>query len=160
MFGFVIGAASLAGLIYVLTHGRPGWRGLGGPGRWMVERLIAELDANAEQARTIRDAAEELVKRARAHREQLARSRAELAAAVRGPALDEVRLGELFAQHDELLSAMRRDVTELLGRVHLVLDDRQRRILGDRIEKGFGWRRRRWHTGGPYRSRACCGEGV
>lgn len=180
MIGFIIGTLCLIGLIKVLRRGRGGcgrgwgggWggrgRGWGGPpwarggrrgrGGWggdgaFLYGLFDALEATPEQEKVIREAAEELRGGADGLRGELRASRSDVAAAVRSPSLDETRLGEVFARHDAALEKMRRAAIGAVGKVHAVLDDRQRERLAEILEHG-PWsrgRRERRHDG-PYRS--------
>jgi Spy/CpxP family protein refolding chaperone len=162
MFGFLIGTASLIGLIYVLRGGRFGrfggcgghrgerrWGG-GRHGGWRggsVSGFVADsVDANEEQERAIHGAVREFREHLHKMKGTLRESRTEVARAIEADALDEVRLGELFAKHDDAIGELRKELVGALGRVHAVLDDRQRRRLGELIEQGpqFFGRRSRW----------------
>jgi hypothetical protein len=139
VFGFFIGTASLIGLVWVLGHGRDWGHGWHSARPRLLYRLFERLDSSPGQEKVIRAAIEEfgesLRERARAVRE----SAEEIARVVRGERLDESALTEVFARHDQLLAELRRDLVSLLGRVHEVLDERQRRRLAHWIETGPGW---------------------
>jgi uncharacterized membrane protein len=122
-----------------------GWGGGGGWSRWgggfggpgMILRGILEhLDATQDQEKVIVAAFHEVRDEARKHREELHKSRADIAKAMRSPGFDEVLLGELFARHDQTLEAMRRTVTGALAKVHNALDEKQRVRLAELIEEG------------------------
>ena len=162
MFGFLIGTASLIGLIYVIRHTdsggrlRRGWYRLGPS--WALNKLFARLDTSPGQEKVIRNAVEDLFDRLRTHHDELHRSKRDLAEVIRSEGLDEVRLGELFARHDEVIGAARNDFVGALAQVHDALDERQRRRLARMVEGGSFWPHRRgWH--GPYRDAACGEEG-
>lgn len=167
MLGFVIGTACLIGLLATLRRGgaygacggrfghhggswghhhggrwgRGGWGGWGGyrgGRRQMLSFLLERLDTTAAQEKVITAALDELREAAESHRGELRRTRADVAAAARSPSYDETRLGELFARHDEALTSMRKEFVGALGKIHAVLDDRQRERLADMIEgEGF-----------------------
>jgi uncharacterized membrane protein len=112
-----------------------GERGFGGPG-FILHAILEQIDATPEQEKVIRKAMDEVRDEAWKQREELKKSRADIAKAMRSPSFDEVLLGELFARHDTVLEAMRRTVTGALAKVHVVLDDKQRERVADLIEQG------------------------
>jgi hypothetical protein len=168
MFGFVIGAICLIGLIKVLRRGRHGgcgggWRGRGGSchrgggwrghrdgddrdgdhrgdwgGRseWFLRGLFERLDATPAQEKVIKSAVDEVREAGRAAKDELKKSRGDVAKAVRGPAIDEVFFGELFARHDSAIENVRKSVVGAIAKVHDALDDKQRERLADLIEEG------------------------
>jgi hypothetical protein len=111
--------------------------GFGGPGSFL-RGILERLDATPAQERVIASAVEEVQSEAAKSREELRRSRADIASAMRGPSFDEVLFGELFARHDEVIEAMRKSVVGAVGRVHEALDEGQRERLADLIESGRG----------------------
>jgi uncharacterized membrane protein len=127
---------------------RGGWGGWGGGPGFFLRAIIEQIDATPEQEKVIASAFREVRDEAGKHREEMRRSRADIAKAMRSPGFDEVLLGELFARHDTAMEAMRRTVTGALARVHVVLDEKQRDHLADLIENGPGFFRR-----GPSRRR-------
>ncbi|MFO0759275.1 MAG: periplasmic heavy metal sensor [Byssovorax sp.] len=114
--------------------GGPGFA-WGGPG-FFVRSLLERIEATKEQEKVIVKAMDEVRDEMKKHREELGKSRADIAKAMRSPSFDEVLLGELFARHDSVIEAMRRTVTGALAKVHAVLDDRQRAEVADLIESG------------------------
>ncbi|MCA9646873.1 MAG: periplasmic heavy metal sensor [Polyangiaceae bacterium] len=177
MFGFLFGAACLAGLFAVIRrerwhrmafaygggerwggphacggHHHPGHHrgGFGGRFRDMAMRRVFErLETSPGQERELQAAIGEVMDGGRKLRGQLADSRKEISAALRAEELDVERLGQLFAQHDDLLSEFRKTGVGALSRTHAALDERQRAQLADWIERGelpFGrWQREeRW----------------
>lgn len=131
--------------------GGPPWArgGFGGPGMWL-RGLFERLGTSPEQEKVIHDALDELRQSGRKLKDELGGSRADVAKAVRSPSFDETTMGNVFARHDEVMDGMRKAVMGAIGKVHAVLDDRQRERLADLIENGpFG--RGRW-GGGPYRA--------
>ena len=127
---------------------RYGWGGWGGGPGFFLRAIIEQLDATPEQEKVIATAFREVRDEASKNREEMRRSRADIAKAMRSPGFDEVLLGELFARHDTAMEAMRRTVTGALAKVHVVLDEKQRNHLADLIENGPGFFRR-----GPSRRR-------
>ena len=161
MFGFMFGTACLIGLIFMLKRGRRWGRGGCGRGDWhndaagrgrrgfgALNLLFRRLDTSPGQEKTIHSAVDELEDRGRQARQELARSREQLADAMRSDYFDPEKLGEIFARHDTELEELRKVAVSSLSRVHEALDERQRRELADMIGEGF-WSRR---PGGPYRS--------
>ena len=107
--------------------------------------LSERLEATPAQERAIRTAVEEFRADLSALRGELPKTRADLAAALRRPAFDEVLLGDLFARHDGELEKARKALVGLVARLHDALDDRQRDRLAAMVERGafvprgFGW---------------------
>ena len=134
-----------------LSHGWGPWHGFGpGPrserGRW-VYHLLARLDLSPAQEKVVRAELETLKQKARTVRDEGAKSRSDMARAVRGDDFEEDALATMFIRHDDQLHTLRQDLGGALGRIHTVLDPAQRERLADMIEKGPGalpW-------GGPYR---------
>ncbi|AKT39414.1 Spy/CpxP family protein refolding chaperone [Chondromyces crocatus] len=122
-------------------EGGPPWSRGGGGGfqgrrRRMLGFLFERLDTTAGQEKVITAALDDLRSTAEAHRGELRRTRADVAAATRSPSFDETRLGELFARHDDALTTMRKELVGALAKIHAVLDDRQRERLADLLESG------------------------
>ena len=122
-------------------RGRGGWGGgfgFRGGRRHMLAFLFERLDTTASQEKVIAAALDELREAMSGHHGELRRTRADVAAATRSPSFDETRLGELFARHDDVMTEMRKSFVGALGKIHAVLDDRQRERLADLIEgEGF-----------------------
>jgi len=74
-------------------------------------------------------------------------ARGDLAAAIRGPVLDDAALGAVLGRIDSATGEARTAVLDALRNIHGVLDDKQREHLADMLDKG-SWRR---GGGGPYR---------
>jgi Spy/CpxP family protein refolding chaperone len=158
MFGFMIGAASLIGLIWVLRGG--GCRGYGGHfghrgrgwgyGRFgWFDRLFDRLGITSSQERDVRAAVDEFFTAARDFKRDVVDTRADVARSVKADAFDETLMGEVFSRHDDAMDKLRKSFVGALARIHSVLDDRQRERLADLIASGMGhgWGR----GGGPYR---------
>ncbi len=173
MAGWLIGIASLAGLIAVLRRGRRGYgcgRSCGGScggsgggegrcgrgggahgGRWGGPRralrfLFERLETSPGQEKELLGARPALMAQRGALRDEAARSREEIARALRSEGIDETVLGALFARDDEALRAAQRAFAGALGRVHAALDPEQRVALAELLERGP-----RFAFGGPYR---------
>ena len=114
--------------------------------RWMVRALLSRLDATPAQERAIVGELDRLRDRVRGAKAQLVDTRGDLAAAVRGPALDDAALGAVLGRVDAATGEARGAVIEALRNVHALLDDQQRAQLADILDRGGGgwWR-------GPYR---------
>jgi hypothetical protein len=161
MFGFMIGIASLFGLIWVLRGGGGGcgrgfsgrgWgrrRGWGrGFGRWgMLDGLFERLDVSSAQEKDIRAAIGELFDAGRDFRREVFDSRSDVARAFKADAFDATLMGEVFARHDDSLDKLRKAAVGSLAKIHAVLDDKQRERLASFFESGA---RGSW-GGGPYR---------
>jgi hypothetical protein len=129
-------------------HGGWGHHGRhGGRGRWMLHAALARIDASPAQERVIIGEIEKLQERMYGARSSLKDAKPDLAAAVRGPILDDAALGAVLGRVDASTGEARSAVLEALRNIHAVLDDRQRATVGDLIDRNGGgfWRR------GPYR---------
>jgi hypothetical protein len=133
-------------------HGH-GWHGPWAPPwhrhghrRWMLHAALARLDATPAQERVIVGEIDRLIERVRAAKGGLADGRGDLAAAIRGPALDDAALGGALGRADAATAEIRRAAIDALRGIHTVLDDKQRAELADLLDRGGGW----WR-GGPYR---------
>jgi Spy/CpxP family protein refolding chaperone len=124
-------------------HGRRhGWGradfGSRGPGRWAA-MMADRLDASREQEQVMSDALRGLLGELRTLGDEAVGTRGDLGAAFGAERLDEQRLGELFARHDELLGSARKAVVGALAKIHDVLDPKQREQLSRWIgRRGFG----------------------
>lgn len=126
-------------------HGRWGGRGWSrrGPARW-VGKLADLVDATPEQEEVIHEAVSKLLTELRGLRDEAGSSRRDLGGAFGEERLDEERLGELFARHDQLLEGARKAVVGALAKIHEVLEPAQRERLAR-------WLGRRGPDFGPYR---------
>ncbi len=146
MLGFVVGTVCLIGLVAVLRSNRHGpWGRWGGHGRGfgrgfgpraMLRRLFERLDTSTAQEKVLTAAAAEILASVDPLRDEARATRRDIAAALRGPSMDEVALGELFSRHDEVLRETRKRAVGALARVHDALDDKQRAILAEVLERG------------------------
>jgi hypothetical protein len=119
-------------------HGRGdrGGRWGRGGGDWVMRAVFERLDATPAQEKVIKSAVEEVREAGRAAKDELKKSRVEVAKAVRGPAIDEVFFGELFSRHDTAIESVRRAAVGAVHRIHDALDEKQRERLADMIEDG------------------------
>jgi len=137
-------------------YGREGWgdrEGYGGGG-WgpgvFLRGLFERLDTTPGQEKVIREALDELRASGSKLKDEVRSSRSDVARAVKSPSFDETVMGELFARHDDAIEGMRKSVVGAIGKVHAVLDDRQRERLAEMIESGpfsRGRGRGRWGGG-------------
>jgi hypothetical protein len=122
-----------------------GWGGGGwGGGDWggpsmMLRALFQRLETTPGQEKVIVSAFEELREAGRTARGEARASRADIAKAVRSPAVDEVLFGEMFARHDTTLETLRKASIGAIAKVHDALDEKQRARLADIIESGPGF---------------------
>jgi Spy/CpxP family protein refolding chaperone len=159
LFGFVIGTLCLIGLVRVLfgrrhygfrhyghaygPPGYPGWGGWGyGPPGWarrrgFFYRILERLDATPAQERAIMDALGELKDAAREIRGSVRETRSDVARTVSGPVFDESALDSVEKRFEDAAQRMKRAAGATLGKIHAVLDERQRKVLGEMIESGW-----------------------
>src|SRR5947209_5240449 len=127
--------------------GERGWgrRGHGGRhGGWgrsiFLRPIFERLDTSPGQEKAIRAALDELRETARGLREEARGARADVARVIRGETLDEMALGELSTKANAAATTMRDAVESALTKIHAALDDEQRGMLADWIERGARWR--------------------
>ena len=144
-------------------HRFRGGRGGGRRGRWILHAALSRIDATPAQERVIVGEIDKLRDRMRDARHGLHDANIDLAAALRGPILDDAALGAVLGRVDGATADARGAALDALRNIHAILDEKQRAELADIIEKrDFGWRgrgRRRgrgpggagWHRMGPYR---------
>jgi uncharacterized membrane protein len=132
-------------------HDHYGW---GGPpwarhhnyGRRGLYMALSHIDASPAQERAIIAEVDKLRERLWGAKHGLKDARGDLAAAVRGPVLDDAALGAVLGRVDASTAEARTAIIEALRNIHAVLDDKQRAQLADVLDQGW-WRR----GGGPYR---------
>ncbi|HMG21963.1 MAG TPA: hypothetical protein VK607_11615 [Kofleriaceae bacterium] len=115
--------------------------------RRMLHALFWRIDASPAQERAIIAEAEKLKDRLRGAKAGVHEARGDLAAALRGPVLDDAALGAVLGRVDTATGQAREAMVDALRGVHGVLDDRQRGQLADLLDRGGGW----WRGFGPYR---------
>ena len=125
------------------------WHGRHVRERMMLHWLFSRIDASPAQERAIIAEIEKLQDGLRAAKAGVHEARGDLAAALRGPVLDDAALGAALGRVDSATGAARSAVLDALRGVHGVLDDRQRGQLADLLDRrgGGGW----WRGFGPYR---------
>lgn len=130
------------------SHGSRGWHGRHARGRMMLHALLSRIDASPAQERAIIAEVEKLQDKVRAAKAGLHDTRGDLAAALRGPVLDDAALGAVLGRVDGATGEVRSAVIEALRGIHGVLDDKQRAQVADLVDRGGGsW----WRRSGPYR---------
>jgi uncharacterized membrane protein len=130
------------------SHGY-GWYGPYGDGlhghgarrRWMMRALFRRIDATPAQERAIVAELDKLEDRVHAAKAGVHDARGDLAAALRGPVLDDAALGAVLGRVDAVIGEVRSAVIDALRGVHGLLDDRQRGQIADLLERRGGWRR-------------------
>lgn len=115
-------------------------------GRMMLHALFHRIDATPAQERAIVHEVEKLQDRLRGIKSGVHDARGDLAAALRGPVLDDAALGAALGRVDAATGEARAAVLDALRGVHGVLDDRQRSQVADLLDRGSWWR-----GFGPYR---------
>jgi hypothetical protein len=115
--------------------------------RWMLHGLFVRIDASPAQERAIVAEIDKLQDRLRGIKAGVRDARGDLAAALRGPVLDDAALGAALGRVDTATGEARSAVVDALRAVHGVLDDRQRGQVADLVDQGGGW----WRGFGPYR---------
>lgn len=176
MFGFLLGAAAVATLVYVKRRhrgfsrchggghgGDHGWgRGWGrhgggwgerhgGSGPFWLRGVFARLDTTPGQEKVIREVVDELREHGGDLRGEFQRGRGDLADALRADTVDATALGDAFARHDDALERARKTAVGALAKLHDALDERQRKILANWLEsRGRGGPYRDHHDGGRH----------
>lgn len=135
-------------------HRHHGWHGHHGGGMWGHRRAalhmaLAHIDATPAQERAIVAEMTKLHDRLHGARASLKESRSDLASAIRGPSLDDAALGGVLGRVDGATGEARTAFLDALRNIHALLDNKQREMLADLLERGGGWSRR--GGGGPYR---------
>ncbi len=145
MFGFIVGAACLFGLVRVLRHARHGHFGHHGPfgrfrggfgPRMMLRGLFERLDTTPGQEKVIAAAIADLRSHAKDAKMGLAGARHDVAEALRQESFDETLLGGALSRMDNVVDDLRKSALDAFAKVHATLDERQRRVLADLVETG------------------------
>jgi hypothetical protein len=117
-------------------HGRRGgWGGWRGQ-NFMLRSLFERLDTTPGQEKVIASALEDLRNVGRGVKDDLGGARSELATAMRGESFDEVALGGATARMETAVDTVRKAGIDAFAKVHSALDERQRQILADLLERG------------------------
>jgi len=112
----------------------------------MLHAALSRIDATPAQERFIVAEIDKVRERAQHAKGNLRDARGDLAAAMRGPVLDDAALGGVLGRVDAATGEARAAVLDGLRAIHGVLDDKQRASVADLLDRGGGW----WRTG-PYR---------
>jgi hypothetical protein len=115
---------------------------------WWLGFVSRELDTTPAQERVIQREVHTVLEKAHEARSGLRDGRADLARAVSGPAFDDGAAAAAFAPAEHAVGDVRGAAIDALRRIHEVLDDEQRKRLGELVEGG---RFRGGPFGGPYR---------
>ncbi len=122
---------------------RRGWRG--GFRGFGMNAVFERIDATPAQEKAIRAAFDELRTKARAVKDDARGMRGDLASALRGESLDAETLGTVASRASGAVDALRDAAIGAVLKVHEVLDEKQRAIVADALDSGFGpfgrWRR-------------------
>lgn len=131
------------------------WSGYGGHhrgsrhGRWMMHAALARIDATPAQERAIIAEVDNARERVSAAKSTLKDARGDLAAAIRNSQLDDAALGAVLGRVDGATGEARGALLDALRNIHALLDDRQRGLVADMLDRGNGgW----FRGGGPYRT--------
>jgi len=111
-----------------------------------MHAALARIDATPAQERFIVAELDKVRERVGGAKGNLRDARGDLAAAMRGPVLDDAALGAVLGRVDSATGEARAAVVDGLRAIHGVLDDKQRAQVADLLDRGGGW----WRTG-PYR---------
>ena len=134
-------------------HHHHGWHGGGswggGWGRRGLYMALSRLDATPAQERAIVAEVDRLRERLHGAKAGVRDARPDLAAALRGPVLDDAALGAVLGRVDAATTEARSAVTDALRNIHGLLDQRQREQVADLLDSGL-WRGGS-AGGGPYR---------
>ncbi|MEO8842974.1 MAG: periplasmic heavy metal sensor [Kofleriaceae bacterium] len=125
------------------------WHHHGGRHHRGLYMVFNRLDCSPAQERAIISEVDQLKHKLRDTKWGMRDARGDLAAALRGPTLDDAALGAVLGRVDAATGAARAAVLEAMRNVHAVLDDRQREQLAELLDGGDGgWFKR---GGSPYR---------
>jgi uncharacterized membrane protein len=127
--------------------GHHGFHGRRDRGRRMLYMALSRIDASPAQERAIIGEVDKLRERVHGAKTSVKDARSDLAAALRGPVLDDAALGAVLGRVDAATGEARSAVIDALRGVHGVLDDKQRAQVADLFDHGGGW----WRGFGPYR---------
>ena len=130
-------------------HEHDGWGG--GVGRRGLYYALSRLDATPAQERAIVAEVDRMRDRLRGAKAGVRDARPDLAAALRGPVLDDAALGAVLGRVDAATTEARGAVTDALRNIHGLLDERQRDQVADILDHGWSRRGRGPSGGGPYR---------
>jgi uncharacterized membrane protein len=170
MMGFAIGFACLFGLLGLLGaecrrrrfahmgwgHGWGHGAGCGrGGARWgryaFIGPLLERLETTPGQEKAIRAAVDAVIQSVVAAKGRALQGREQLAAVFRSEAFDEGLVAGVITGCDEAVEQVRTALVDGLAKVYEALDERQRGMVAEWLERGAGPRA---CGAGPYRSGA------
>jgi hypothetical protein len=111
-------------------------RGGGFGKRFVLRSLFERLDTTPGQEKVIARAFDEIKEALSSARGDWNASKVRMADALRGTEFDHEAVGDAWAKHDTAFEAMRLKIATSMQEVHEALDDKQRKILADLIERG------------------------
>ncbi len=160
MIGFLIGSACVLGLVGAVRRhhghggcsggrfggqgrggwggrswGRGGWGGGFGP-RFFLRSLFERLDTTPGQEKVVVAAVDELRETGRKARADMREARKDVATAFRSPVFDENAVGAATARIEGVVDDARKAGIATFAKVHEALDDRQRQMVADMLERG------------------------
>ena len=136
VLGTLVALFVLRGLFFLAWRRR--WHRFGhrrGRG-WMLHRIVARLDATPEQERLLRSEVEAIRSALADLREGFSSSRAELADALAGDAVEASAIDALFERELTRAGEVKKAAVAAFARVHAALDARQRRMLAEMVRCG------------------------
>lgn len=161
MIGFLIGSACVLGLVGAVRRhhghggcggggrfggggwGRRGWGAGGGRGRWggfgprfFLRSLFERLDTTPGQEKVVMAAVDELRETGRKAKADMREARKDVATAFRSPIFDENAVGAATARLEGVVDDARKAGIATFAKVHEALDDRQRQMVADMLERG------------------------
>jgi hypothetical protein len=152
MFGFFAGALALV-LLMKLSFGgyhyRRGWRHggwhghhrwHGGPGGWRrmaLYSLFERLDATPGQEKVIASTLDELREKMKKIRETWSEQRHQAASVLRSDVVTPEQAEGVFAPFSSHFDELRAAAAESMRKIHEALDERQRAVLADLVERGW-----------------------
>lgn len=99
--------------------------------RWLFERL----DTSPGQEKVVESAIDEARRSVGDARDELDKSRGDVTEILRSASFDAEALGAVFARQNAAVEAFQKGMAGALGRVHEALDERQRKVLADIIDR-------------------------
>jgi hypothetical protein len=119
--------------------GRGGWRHGGGWRRYALYSLFERLDATPGQEKVITGAMDELRAKLAKMRGQFAEQRTKAATAFRAEVLTPEQAEGVFAPFGTHFDELRAASAEAMRKIHEALDERQRGVLANLVENGWGF---------------------
>lgn len=152
MLGLFIGSLCVAGLVGLRRFSRHhrlgpwgryherdspwGW-GSGLSGRtFLMRALYRRLDTTPGQEKVLREVAASLEEVFQKSKARLRPIRRDVGQAFRSPVFDEVSVGSAVAEVEAALEEFRKASVDAFAKAHDVLDDKQRAVVADVLEKG------------------------